>query len=89
MSYQRLKEAEAALMEEIDALIQQANQCDEEEDRRYQDRTGFEIPDDLKFKETRLEKIKAARQAIEDHPKTPKPQNPKTPFYIQVLIRNS
>ena len=73
MSYQRLKEAEAALMEEIDALIQQANQCDEEEDRRYQDRTGFEIPDDLKFKETRLEKIKAARQAIEDREQTINP----------------
>jgi transposase len=73
MSYQRLKEAEATLMAEIDALIQQANQCDEEEDRRYKDRTGFEIPEDLKFKETRLEKIKAARQAIEDREQTINP----------------
>jgi len=66
MSYQRLKESEASLSQEIDALIQQANQCDEEEDQLYKDRTGFELPEDLKFKTTRLEKIKAARQAIED-----------------------
>jgi transposase len=65
MSYQRLKEKEQQLTEEIEALIEQANRCDDEEDRAYQERTGYEIPQDLKHKETPLSQIKAARQAIE------------------------
>ena len=40
MSYQRLKETETALMAEIE-LIQRANQCDEEEDQRYQEQQAM------------------------------------------------
>jgi hypothetical protein len=47
-------------------LIGKANLCDEEEDRRYQDETGYKIPEDLKFKKDRLKKIKAAKQALEN-----------------------
>jgi hypothetical protein len=53
-------------MAEIDILIGKANLCDEEEDRRYQDETGYKIPEDLKFKKDRLKKIKAAKQALEN-----------------------
>lgn len=73
MSYQRLKEKESALMSEIDELIQRANQCDEEEDQRYQERTGYELPEDLKFKQDRLEKVKAAREALEAREQTINP----------------
>ena len=66
MSHERLKQAEAVLSAEIDELIRLANQCDEEEDERYHELTGYEIPEDLKFKEDRLEKIKAAKQALEE-----------------------
>jgi len=65
MSYQRLKEKEQELTNEIDALIEAASRCDDEEDQAHKERTGYELPHDLKHKETRLAQIKAARQAIE------------------------
>ena len=65
MSYNRLKEKEKELMEEIDSLIQKANMCDEEEDKEYKKKTGYEIPEDLKHKEARLAKIKKAKEALE------------------------
>ncbi len=65
MSYQRLKEKEQQLTQEIEALIEQASRCDDEEDRAYKEHTGYEIPQDLKHKETRLAQIKEAREAIE------------------------
>jgi transposase len=65
MSYGRLKEREQALCAEIDDLIEQAKRCDQEEDKAYQEKTGYEIPDDLKFKEGRLAKIQAAKKALE------------------------
>jgi transposase len=66
MSYGRLKEKEQALSAEIDALIEQASRCDREEDKAYQERTGYELPEDLKRKEDRLAQIKAAKQALDE-----------------------
>lgn len=65
MSYKRLKEKEQELTTEIDALIEKASHCDEEEDRVYKERTGYEIPEDLKHKEKRLAQIKEARETLE------------------------
>jgi len=65
MSYKRLKEKEQELTAEIDALIEKAGDCDEEEDKAYKERTGYEIPEDLKHKEKRLAQIKQAREALE------------------------
>lgn len=65
MSYQHLKAKEQQLTQEIEALVAQAKRCDKEEDQAYQDKTGYEIPEDLKFKQERLDKIKAAKEAIE------------------------
>ena len=65
MSYLRLKEKEQALSEEVDALIEKASRCDEEEDQAYKDKTGYEIPEDLKHKQTRLKQIKEAKVALE------------------------
>lgn len=65
MSYKRLKEKEAELIKEIDTLIKKANKCDEEEDKEYKEQTGYEIPEDLKFKEERLAQIQAAKEALE------------------------
>jgi len=47
MSHQRLVEKEKELMKEIDILIQKANECDEDEDKEYKDKTGYELPEDL------------------------------------------
>jgi len=85
MSYKRLKEKEQQLTQEIDALIEQARRCDDEEDRAYKERTGYEIPQDLKHKETRLAQIKEAREAIEAreealHPGKPVDDNKQISF---------
>lgn len=65
MSYGRLKEKEKELTAEIEVLVAQAETCDEEENREYKEKTGYEIPEDLKHKQTRLEKIRAAKTALE------------------------
>ncbi|SHN92378.1 transposase IS4 family protein [Bathymodiolus heckerae thiotrophic gill symbiont] len=65
MSYGRMKEKEQALSQEIDALIEKASRSDKEEDQAYKDQTGYEIPEDLKHKQARLEQIKAAKTALE------------------------
>ena len=65
MSYQRLKEKEQQLTKEIEALVAQAKRCDKEEDQAYQDKTGYEIPVDLIFKQDRLDRILAATKALE------------------------
>jgi len=65
MSYKRLKEKEEELCNEIEAMIKEAHKCDEDEDREYKNLTGYEIPEELKIKESRLEKIRAAKEALE------------------------
>jgi len=65
MSYGRLKAKEKELTQEIEDLIAKAATCDEEEDEQYQDKSGYEIPEELKIKEKRLAKIKEAREALE------------------------
>ena len=64
MSLKRLREKENELMEEIEDLIQKAYKCDEEEDAEYKEKTGYEIPEDLKFKQGRLDKIKEAKETL-------------------------
>jgi hypothetical protein len=65
MSYGRLKEKEQELCEEIEALTAQAERCDEEEDRAYQERTGYELPEDLRDKKKRLKKVRETKQLLE------------------------
>jgi len=76
MSHQRLVKKEKELMKEIDSLIQKANKCDEDEDREYKEKTGYEIPEDLKFKEERLVKIQAAKEALEKREEELNPGKP-------------
>ena len=65
MSYGRLKEKEQELCEEIEALTRQADAQDEEEDRAYQERTGYELPEDLRDKKQRLKKVRETKQLLE------------------------
>jgi transposase len=65
MSYKHLKQKEQHLANEIEALVAQAKRCDQEEDQAYQEKTGYELPEDLKYKQERLDKIKAAKEALE------------------------
>ena len=63
MSYGRLKEKEKELCDEIEALTAQAERCDEEEGRAYSERTGYELPDDLRDKKQWLKKIREMTSA--------------------------
>ena len=66
MSYQRMKEKAAQLAAEVAELLRQAQAADDEEDRRYgKDKRGDELPEELAFRERRLEKIREAMAALE------------------------
>ena len=66
MSYHRMKEKAAQLAAEVAELLRQAQAADDEEDRRYgKDKRGDELPQELAFREGRLEKIREAMAALE------------------------
>jgi len=78
MSYKRMKEEEARLEAEITALLKRAEATDEEEDRRYgKNKRGDELPKELAFRESRLKKIREAREALEAEAKQEAEQNGK------------
>jgi transposase len=66
MSYARMGAAEEELKGEVARLLQQAERIDAEEDARYgKDRRGDELPPELARRESRLEKIREAKAALE------------------------
>ena len=66
MSYKRMKEKEEQLAAEVEELLRRVQEEDEEEDKRYgKDRRGDELPEELSFREKRLEKIREAMAALE------------------------
>ena len=66
MSYKRMKEKEAQLAAEVAELLRRAQEVEEEEDRRYgKDQRGDELPEELAFREGRLQKIREAMAALE------------------------
>lgn len=67
MSYGRMKETEKRLREEVRKLLNQAEETDQEEDSRYgRDRRGDELPEELQRRETRIARIREAKQALEE-----------------------
>jgi len=65
-------------VKEIEELISKGKKTDEEEDAEYGDKSGYEISEELKFKETRLAKIKSAREALEKREQELNPGKGKT-----------
>lgn len=66
MSYERMGKAEEQLEKEIEALLKQAEETDAAEDEKYgKGKSGDELPEELKRRENRLAKIKAAKAALE------------------------
>ncbi len=73
MSHQRMVKAEAQLEEEIaalraqaKALLEQAEQVDAQEDERFgPDNRGDELPEELARRESRLERLREAKAALE------------------------
>lgn len=67
MSYGRMQEEEKRLKEEVKRLFEQAEAADAEEDERYgRDRRGDELPAELARRETRLQRIREAKWALEE-----------------------
>jgi transposase len=65
MSYGRMAEREAALRAEVQRILAQAEAVDAAEDRLYGDARGDELPPELRRRETRLERIREAKAALE------------------------
>lgn len=67
MSYARLTEKEKVLAEEVSVLLAEAQRIDDAEDAQYgKDRRGDELPAELARRESRLAKLREAKQALED-----------------------
>jgi transposase len=67
MSYGRMQEDERRIKEEVKRLLEQAEAVDAEEDARYgADRRGDELPAELARRETRLQRIREAKRALEE-----------------------
>lgn len=67
MSYQRLVPAEETLAEQVEQMLTEAVETDAAEDQRYGvDSRGDELPEELARRSSRLEKLRRARQQLED-----------------------
>jgi len=65
MSYDRMQRREAELVAEVDRWLNAAEAADADEDRQYGAERGDEMPAWVADKEKRLERIRAARAALE------------------------
>jgi len=66
MSYDRMAPEIEKLQAEIEALMDKAEGADATEDDQFGDLADDEIPDELKRRESRLAKIKEAKEALEE-----------------------
>lgn len=71
MSYGRMREAEAKLQAEVTAWFARAEAADAEEDRAHGPERGDELPDWVADKQQRLERLRAAKAALEAEAKAP------------------
>jgi hypothetical protein len=65
MSYERMKKREAELAAEVERWLKTAEAADRDEDKRYGDRRGDELPDWVADKQRFLEKIGQAKAELE------------------------
>jgi transposase len=66
MSYGRMEKKAQELEIDVKNLLEQAQAADDAEDAQYgKGKRGDELPDELRFKQNRLKKIKEAMQALE------------------------
>lgn len=67
MNYGRMCEREKELEEKVKALLEMAEVEDREEDRKYgKGKRGEELPEELRFHQKRLEKIREAKRVLEE-----------------------
>jgi len=66
MSYGRMCEAQKELERQVQELLEEAGRVDHQEDSRYgKGRRGDELPEELRFRQKRLQKIREAKEALE------------------------
>jgi transposase len=66
MSYDRMREKQRQLREEVTQLLAQAEAADAADDAEYgADRRGDELPAELQRRESRLQRIREAKRALE------------------------
>jgi transposase len=66
MSYDRMREKQKQLREEVSELLAQAEAADAADDAEYgTDRRGDELPAELQRRESRLKRIREAKRALE------------------------
>jgi hypothetical protein len=67
MSYERMLKTEKELKQEIDEILKRAQATDDAEDERYgKGKRGDELPEELRRRESRLEKIQEAKRALDE-----------------------
>ncbi len=65
MTHERMLRAEMELQREINALLRKAQILDPQEDKRYgKGKRGSELPEELRHKQSRLERIRQARKLM-------------------------
>jgi transposase len=70
MSYKRMREEEARLQREIEALLGRADAADQQEDQQYGPGTApQDLPEELQRREKRLARIREAKAALEQEAK--------------------
>ena len=70
MSYERMCAKEAEYAKKVEELLKGAEEADAAEDRKHgADRRGDELPEELRFQENRLKKIREAKKALEEEAK--------------------
>jgi transposase len=65
MSYGRMEEKIAELESQVKELLAEAEAADQAEDAQHGPRRGDEVPEELRFRQQRLEKIRQAQAALE------------------------
>ena len=65
MSYGRMEEKIGELEAQVKELLAEAEAVDQAEDAQYGSRRGDELPEELRFRQQRLEKIRQAKEALE------------------------
>jgi transposase len=70
MSYERMSATEKRLEQEVRALLEQAERVDTDEDAEHgKGKRGDELPDELSRRQSRLQKIREAKAALEKEAK--------------------
>ena len=78
MSYGRVRERESEYAGVVEGWLKKAEEIDQAEDREFgQDRRGDELPEELQRAETRLQKLREAKAAIEKRAKEQGRQAPE------------